>query len=146
MPSASVNVNDVDTLINTFENRIMEFARNLIKFRRENPIFTSSDFVKSLTYHYDNGQVAQNDNEGYWNNCFDLFFGVLINSQEDRIYIATSKSEGKMLITLPENIEDKSWYNCLDTSLYNNTELSAKNYIEDRYTLNPEALAIFIER
>lgn len=131
---------------NTFENRIMEYTRNLIKFRKENPIFSSSDFVKSLTYHYDNGQVAHDDNDGYWNNCFDLFFGVLINSPEDRIYIATSKSEGKMLITLPENIEDKSWYNCLDTSIYNNIELGAKEYIEDRYTLNSEALAIFIER
>ncbi len=131
---------------NTFENRIMEYTRNLIKFRNENPIFKSNDFVKNLTYHYDNGQIAQNDNDGYWNNCFDLFFGILINAEDERIYIALSKSEGKMLITLPENKENKFWYSCVDTSIYDNIEFSAKNYIESKYTLNPEALAIFIER
>ena len=60
----------------TFENRIMEYIRNLIKFRNENSIFRSNEFIKSLTYHYDNGQIADYYNSGYWNNPLDLFFGV----------------------------------------------------------------------
>ena len=32
----------------TFENRIMEYIRNLIKFRNENSIFRSNEFIKSL--------------------------------------------------------------------------------------------------
>ena len=130
----------------TFENRIMEYTRNLIKFRNENSIFRSEEFVQSLTYHYDNGEIADFDNSGYWNNGFDLFFGVLINSSQDRIYLATSKSEEKMLMTLPKNLENKQWYSCLDTTIFDNIDLKAKNYIQDKYILNPEALVIFIEK
>ena len=124
----------------------MEYTRNLIKFRNENSIFRSEEFVQSLTYHYDNGEIADFDNSGYWNNGFDLFFGVLINSSQDRIYLATSKSEEKMLMTLPKNLENKQWYSCLDTTIFDNIDLKAKNYIQDKYILNPEALVIFIEK
>ena len=86
-----------------FENRIMEYIRNLIKFRNENQIFRSEKFVESLTYHYDNGEIASNNNDGYWKNCNDKFFGVLINTPENRIYIASNKSNDKLNFILPKN-------------------------------------------
>lgn len=131
---------------NTFENKIMEFIRNLIKFRKENPVFSSKNFVKLLTYHYDNGDVASNSNYGYWNNYFDLFFGVMINSEKNRIYIASNKSEGSLLMTLPSNLENKSWFNCLDTSIEDSIDIKPKNYVESKYILNPEAFTIFMEK
>ena len=130
----------------SFENRIMEFTRSLIKFRNENSIFRSDEFVKSLTYHYDNGQVAEAKNLGYWNNPLDVFFGFTINSSQNRIYLASSKADEKINIVLPKNLENKSWHVCFDTSVFNVVDCEAKDYIESRYILNPQALAVFMEK
>lgn len=129
-----------------FENRIMEYTRNLIKFRNENSIFRSPEFVKSITYHYDNGLLADVNNSGYWNNPCDVFFGFLINSSQHRIYVASSKSNTNINVTLPQNLADKEWYACADTSIFTNNDLLAKDRIDKNYILNPHALAIFIEQ
>jgi len=129
----------------SFENRIMEYTRNLIKFREQNPIFADKNFVNYLTYHYDNGEIAQDENLGYWQNNKDKFFGVLINSDKKRIYIANSKSNEKMDIKLPKNREKSSWHICLDSSIFDNIDLKVKDYIEKDYILNPQAMAIFME-
>jgi len=128
----------------SFENRMMEYARNLIKFRNENPIFTDENFIKSLTYCYNNGEQAPDDNIGYWDNRLEKFFGVIINSQK-RIYVASSKTNERINITLPKNKINSSWHICLDTSNFYNISLHAKDYIEKDYILNPQTLAIFME-
>lgn len=129
----------------SFENRIMEYTRNLIKFRNENPIFRSKDFIKVLTYHYDNGQIAEFSNNGYWNNQNEKFFGVLINSNKNRIYIATSASKERLNIILPINKPNSSWHICLDSSNFDNINFGIKDYIEKNYILNSQSLAIFME-
>ena len=129
----------------SFENRIMEYIRNLIKFRNENAIFRSENFSKVLSYHYDNGQIAPLNNEGYWNNKFEKFFGVLINTPQNRIYIAISKTNDNLDIILPLNKEKSSWHICLDSSIFGNINLSPKDYIEKDYILNPQAMAVFME-
>ena len=129
----------------TFENRIMEYIRNLIKFRNENAIFKSKDFIQSLTFHYDNGEIADNNNDGYWLNSKELFFGFLINSFQKRIYVAMSKSENPLNIILPDNLTEKSWHICADTSNFKNSNLEIKDYIKKDYILNPHALTIFME-
>ena len=130
---------------NGFENRILEYARNLIKFRNEHSIFKSPNFKDFLTYHYDNGQIADDFNDGYWNNSHDLFFGYLINSPQARIYIATSKSEYNLRIFLPDNLKEKSWHVCSDSSIFKYLDLNIKDYIEKEYILNPHAMTIFME-
>ncbi len=129
----------------SFENRLMIYLKNLIKFRKENPIFSSEDFVKSLSYKYDNGKTAEFNNTGYWYNPSDAFFGVLINAS-NRIYIASSKSDEKIDIILPANRENKGWHKCLDTSDITNLDFEAKDYIEKNYILNPQALVVFMEK
>lgn len=129
----------------SFENRIMEYVRNLIKFRNENSIFRNEEFSKAVTYHYDNGLIASADNQGYWQNPVEKFFGVLISSPQKRIYIATSKSYDKLNIILPKNKEKSSWHVCLDTTNFANIAMSAKEYIERNYILNPQGLAVFTE-
>ena len=128
----------------SFENRIMEYVRNLIKFRNENPIFSSDEFVKSLTYCYDNGQEAKAENLGFWENATEKFFGVAINSN-NRIYVALNQSDEKLNMQLPKNKENSSWHVCLDTSNFYNISLHCKDYIEKDYILNPQALAVFME-
>ena len=129
----------------TLENRILEFTRNLINFRKENPIFTSANFIENLTYHYDNGDIADNNNLGYWNNNSDNFFGMLINSTS-RIYVAFSKSNENMRILLPKTTGNMGWYKALDTSDLKNISLNPKTYIKDEYILNPHSLCIFLEK
>ena len=132
---------------NTFENRIMEYTRNLIKFRNAHDIFTSPEFKNSLTYYYNNGEIADIDNRGYWDNVLDLFFGFTINLQNNRrIFVATVKSNKEYGFSLPKNNEGLAWYKCLDTSDYHNIDFEMKDYIEKMYVLNPHALAIFMER
>lgn len=130
---------------NTLDNRIYTYIKNLIKFRKENPIFFDENFVKSLSYRYDNGKTAEFDNTGYWYNPSDKFFGVLIQGQK-RIYIASSKSDEKMGIILPSNLESKMWYKCLDTTDIANLDFEPKEYIENKYILSPQALVIFMEK
>ena len=137
---------DKATKKDCFENRIMEYTRNLIKFRNENSIFRSHQFVSSLTYHYDNGLYADPMNSGYWNNPEDNFFGVLINSSQNRIYIASNKSDGILNMTLPQNQPNQAWYKCMDSSDFKNCDFEPKDYIAKDYILNPQALAIFMEK
>lgn len=129
----------------TFENRIMEFTRNLIKFRNENMIFRSEEFCRSLTFHYDNGQIADSSNDGYWLNPLEFFFGVLINSSQKRIYVVSSKSDNPLNIILPANLEGKEWHVISDSSIFNYLDFETKDFIEKNYVLNPQALAIFAE-
>ena len=129
----------------TLENRILEYTRNLIQFRKENDIFSSKDFLSRLSYHYDNGEIANDDNIGYWENNKDDFFGVLIHSNP-RIYVATSKSFEKMQIFLPKTNNNLGWHKALDTSDLKNLTLTPKVYIKDEYILNPHSLCIFIEK
>ena len=124
----------------------MEFIRNLIKFRNEHKIFTSKDFIKSLTFHYDNGQIAHTNNDGYWLNTAEAFFGFIINDPQKRIYVAMNKNENPLNIILPDSQIGKSWHICLDSSIFTNYNLEIKDYIEKNYILNPHALAIFMEK
>lgn len=130
---------------NSFEKKMMEYTKNLINFRKENPIFESENFINSLSYHYDNGQIALKDNIGYWYNQFDAFFGVLINAPK-RIYVAMSKIENRMNIQLPQNLKNKQWFKCLDTSDLKTIDFNLKDYIEFDYVLNPNSLVIFMEK
>ncbi len=127
-----------------FENRITEFTRNLIKFRKSIDIIKTKDFKKSLTYHYDNGQVAEFNNSGYWNNPCDLFFGIMINSN-NRIYIASNKGDSELNIFLPENKPKSSWHVINDSSIFKFIDFEEKDWIEKNYILNPHAMAIFTE-
>ncbi len=139
---------------NTFENRIMEYIRNLINFRNENKIYLNKNFKNYLTYHYDNGELAQSSNLGYWNNNNDDFFGVLINPEIDdsknstanqrEIYIASSKSDYKITSTLPKIQDGKNWYKILDTSDFSDVTLDKKVKIDKNYILNPQALVVFV--
>ena len=129
----------------SFENRIMEYVRNLIKFRNDNHIFKDDNFVNSLTYCYDNAQEADADNLGFWENPKEKFFGVVIDSPENRLYIALNKLDKAQTIQLPKNKEKTSWHICLDTSNFYNISLHPKDYIEKDYILNPQAMAVFME-
>ena len=143
----SINHLNWDKALNktSLENRVLEYTRNLIKFRNENSIFISKDFTNHLSYHYDNGDIADNNNLGYWNNTRDNFFGMLIDSNA-RIYIAMSKYDDRMRILLPKTKGNLGWHKCLDTSDLKNISLTPKTYIKDEYILNPHSLCIFMEK
>ena len=136
---------DLATKKDSFENRIMEFTRSLIRFRNENPVFRNDNFTDLLTYHYDNGEIADFNNDGYWNNPNDRFFGALINSPQNRIYIASNKGNEKMNILLPKNREKSSWHICFDTSNLEDITIYPKDYIEGSYVINQQSLAVFME-
>ena len=129
----------------SFEARIFDYFRNIIEFRKENKIFSSKEFLNSVSYHYNNGEIAQYNNFGYWDNNKDNFFGALINS-EKRIYMALSKGNDIIHITLPKNNENKGWHKCMDTFDFDCIEFSPKEWINGNYDLNPHAIAIFMEQ
>lgn len=129
----------------TLENRILEYTRNLIQFRNDNQIFTSRDYLNKLSYHYDNGDIAHENNRGYWDNNNDNFFGFMINANP-RIYVAMSKSNEHMKILLPKTNYNLGWHKCIDTSDLQNITFSAKVYIKDEYILNPHSLCIYMEK
>ncbi len=129
----------------SFENRILEYTRNLIKFRNQNKVFTSDNFVNKLTYHYDNGETAPDNNRGYRDNNNDHSFGVTVEGQ-NKLYIAMSKSCNKMKTILPKTYNNKGWFKLLDTSDLKITTLNIKDYIKDEYILNPHSLCIFMEK
>ena len=129
----------------SFEARIFDYFRNIIEFRKENKIFSNKEFLNSVSYHYDNGEIAQYNNFGYWDNNKDNFFGALING-EKRIYMALSKGNDIIHITLPKNNENKGWHKCMDTFDFDCIEFSPKEWINGNYDLNPHAIAIFMEQ
>lgn len=129
----------------TIQNRIMEYTRNLITFRKENPIFCAPDFLDKVTYHYNNGEIADFNNLGYWENYEDLFFGALLDC-ENRIYIATSKSPEEMWIRLPQNKENKRWYKVIDTIDLKDIDFNLKDEISEGYNMKAHSLCIFMEK
>lgn len=132
------------TTKNTFENRIMEYIRNLIDFRKTNPIF-KKEYFKNIKYFYNDATEAKENNDGYWKNPLDLFFGALIEDEES-VFVASTKSDFRYSFSLPKPKEGKSWHKCLDTSDFFNLELSPKEYIEKDYILNPNSLVVFMEK
>ncbi len=130
--------------LGSFENQIMQYTANLIKFRKQNPIFQDKNYKDSLTYYYSNGEIANLENKGYWDNPLDLFFGYCIESDK-RIYICSNKGYDKLNIKLPKNNPQKAWYKALDTTDFSILDLSKKDYIEKDYIINPMGFCVFVE-
>jgi pullulanase/glycogen debranching enzyme len=129
----------------SFQNRIMEFCKNLIQFRKDLKVFENKDFRAKLTYHYDNGEIAKEENTGYWENYSEKFFGFLINGIEKRVYVALNQTDKELGILLPKNSYNTSWHIVSDSSNLSHIDFSQKDYLEKEYILNPNSLSIFME-
>ncbi len=129
----------------SFENRIMEYTRNLIQFRKDLKVFENQNFAQKLTYHYDNGEIAQEENLGYWKNYNEKFFGFVINDIKNRVYIALNQTDTMLNMTLPKNNYNTSWHVVVDSANFAHIDFKEKDYLEREYILNPNSLAIFME-
>ncbi len=131
------------TIKDGLERRIMTYTVNLIKFIKQNSIFKSKEFLDKITYHYDNGEIADDKNMGYWTNHDDEFFGALINDDDKKFYIASNKGPTNLNIKLPNTL--KSWHVIMDSSNFSHLDFEIKEKIDKFYILNPSSLAIFVE-
>lgn len=129
----------------SFENRTMEYIRNLIQFRKDLKVFENQNFAQKLTYHYDNGEIAKEENLGYWQNYSEKFFGFVINDIKNRIYVALNQTDTMLNMTLPKNNFNTSWHVVVDSFNLSHIDFSEKDYLEREYILNPNSLAIFME-
>ncbi len=124
------------------EKRMLTYTTNLIRFLKDNPIFKSKYFLSKVTYHYDNADIADDKNMGYWTNHDDIFFGALVNTDK-KIYIASNKGGANINMTLPKT--DKNWKIIMDTSNLDCLDFKEKEQINSNYSLEPNSAAIFVE-
>ena len=129
----------------TFENRIFEFCKSLIEFRKNNPIFSSKDFDKKLTYYNEHAQFIDTKSENLKSDYNKNYIGIRVECNQGDFFVAFSKHPHNYNFKLPSANEGKNWYIIFDTSNKEHITFEQKTFFGLDYTLNPNSLVVFKE-
>ena len=128
-----------------FENRIFEFCKNLIEFRKNNKIFTSKDFDKKLVYYNEHAQLLDIKSENLKHDYYKNYIGIRITNDSGDFFVAFSKHPYNYNFKLPATNKDKNWYIIFDTSNKEHITFEPKAFFGLDYSLNPNSLVVFKE-
>ena len=130
---------------NSFQNRIFEFCKNLIKFRKNNKIFSEKNFDERLTYYNEHAQILDTKSENLKTDYNKNYIGIKIKHEHGDFFIGFSKHPYDYNFKLPPAQNNKNWYILFDTSNKEHITLEPKTFFGLDYTLNPNALVVFKE-
>ena len=145
----SYNLDDKTNWINYKLDKRKEnlslYIKNLIKFRKENPVFSKTDYVSKIEYYYPSGAKVNDYDESYWKNNASNIICFKVNDEKCNYYIAISKDKNKIKLTLPLNSKNKKRYLIADTKkdFINLKGALHKNLY---YELEPFGACIFTEK
>ena len=129
----------------TFENRIFEFCKNLIEFRKNNPVFSSKDYDKKLTYYNEHSQIIDTKSENLKSDYNKSYIGIKVENNGGDYFIAFSKHQFDYNFKLPKAKDNKNWYIVFDTSNKDHKDFNLKEFFGLDYTLNPNSIVLFRE-
>ncbi len=130
---------------NTFENRIFEFCKNLINFRKNNPIFSSKNYDEKLTYYNEHAQIIDTKSENLKSDYNKNYLGIKIDNADGNFFLAFSKHPHNYKFNLPNASSNKNWYILFDTSNKEHISFEAKTFFGLEYILNPNSIVVFKE-
>ena len=129
----------------SFENRIFEFCKNLITFRKNNKIFSAKNYDEKLTYYNEHAQIVDTKSENLKNDYNKNYIGIKIKRDEGDFFIGFSKHQYNYNFKLPPAQNGKNWYVIFDTSNKEHLTFEPKTFFGLDYILNPNALVLFGE-
>ena len=129
----------------TFENRIFEFCKSLIEFRKSNSVFTSADFDKKLSYYNEHSQQIDVNSENLKSDYGRNYIGIKVEDVCGGFFIAFSKHPFDYKFKLPKARENKNWYILFDTSNSLHLTFEPKEFFGLEYVLNPSSIVVFKE-
>lgn len=145
----SYNLDDKTNWINykldKRKEKLSLYIKNLIKFRKENKIFSDIDYVKNIEYYYPSASKVNDFDESYWKNNASNIICFKVNNDEGNYYIAISKDINKIKLTFPKNQKNKIWHLIADTKK-DFINLKGKAYKLSSYELEPYSACIFREK
>ncbi len=142
-------VNYIDFLLSnddtTREGRVFDFITSIIEFRKQHNILRTSNHDIGLEFYDFNGNIIDENDTNYWQNTNSNLF-IFKTTGEDVVLAAFSKDDCQTNIKLPENSKNKVWHFVCDTSAKDSPNIEGVAYIQEYYTLNPHAAAVFVEK
>ena len=117
----------------------------MIKFRKENPVFSKTDYVSKIEYYYPSGAKVNDYDESYWKNNASNIICFKVNDEKCNYYIAISKDKNKIKLTLPLNSKNKKRYLIADTKK-DFINLKGALHRNLYYELEPFGACIFTEK
>lgn len=129
----------------TFENRIFNFCKNLIKLRKDSSVFSSKDYDEKLVCYNEHAQQLDKNSENFWSDYSKNYLGIRVDDREEGFFIAFSKHPFDYKTKLPEARAGKNWYVVFDTSNKEHTTFENKPFFGLEYILNPNSLVLFRE-
>ncbi len=129
----------------SFENRIFEFCKNLIDFRKNNTVFSSENFNEKLVYYNEHAQLMDIKSENLKSDYGKNYLGIRVSDNNGDFFIAFSKHPHNYNFKLPHANNEKNWYILFDTSNKKHITFEPKTFFGIDYTLNPNSLVVFKE-
>lgn len=138
-------INRINYKLDKRKGKLSKYIKNLIKFRKENPIFSCEDYVNKIEYYYPSSDKIYDNHKSYWENNSSNILCFKVLDDKNNYFIAISKDKNEIELRLPNNSKNKKWY------LITNTkdgfiDLNGTILKEEKYILKPYCACIFKER
>ncbi len=137
--------NSINYKLNERKTTLHKFIKEMINFRKQNRIFTQDFFNERIEYLFPHSAKIDENDHSYWRNNSSNIICFKINDVQNNFYIAISKDENKINLTLPKNTKNKKWHLITDTT-QDFINLKGKKYEFETYELKPYGACIFKEK
>ena len=129
---------------NSREQRISDFTKKMIEFRKKHVELRDGTFNKNIQYYKPDGTFAHPWDKNYWDNVNSNIICYKIKDG-NHLFFSTSSDNSHIDVILPKAQEGKNWYLVCDTSR-ENSFVEGDEKIDYNYVQNPHSLLIFEER
>ena len=138
-------INRIDYKLDKRKTKLSLYIKELINFRKNNPIFSETYYNDRLEYLYPQGSKINDDHESYWKNPNSNIICFKVNDINGCYYIAISKDKNRIELTLPDNLKNKKWYLIADTRK-DFINQKGEKHENGKYILEPLSACIFKEK
>lgn len=138
-------INRINYKLDSRKAKLSKYIKELIKFRKENPIFSETYYKERIEYLYPSGAGINDFDDSYWKNNSSNILCFKVNDIKNNFYIAISKDKNPIRLFLPNNAKNKNRYLIADTK-EGFIDLKGKKYPLAFYELKPYSACIFKEK
>ncbi len=138
-------INRINYKLDKRKQKLNEYILKLIKFRKENKIFSQTYYKDTLEYYFPNSKRIDDNDESYWKNNSSNIICFKVADIKNSFYIAISKDKNPINLTLLKNSKNKNWFLIADTKK-DFIDLKGKKADYKEYLLEPYGAVIFKEK
>ncbi len=138
-------INRINYKLDDRKKKLSNYILKLIKFRKQNPIFSETYYPERISYYYPSGAKVNDVDDSYWKNNSSNILCFKVNDVENNYYIAISKDKHPIKLYLPKNKKDRKWTLLIDTKK-DFIDLKGIEYKLDTYEILPYGAIVFKEK